>query len=66
MVADRSERFREWLKDLTPEKVEKLVKMEKNVRLIIHVWNLVNELDVKVFHNLCRAHHEIKEEYERE
>lgn len=64
MTQDRSDKFREWLKDLTPEKVDKLVRMEKSVRLFIHVWNLVHEFDPKVFHALARSHHEIKSEYE--
>jgi hypothetical protein len=64
MGMDRSDKFREWLKEMTPEKVEKLVMMEKQVRLLIHVWDLINEIDVRVFHNLARVSHKIRKEYE--
>lgn len=64
MGMDRSEKFREWLKDLTPEKVDQLAKMEKQVRLLIHVWDLIQEVDVKAFHNLARVSHEIRKDYE--
>lgn len=65
MGMDRSEKFREWLKDLTPEKVEHLVKLEKQARLLIHVFDLVGEIDTKAFHNLARVSHEIKAAYEQ-
>lgn len=64
MGMDRSERFREWLQEMTPEKIDKLVKMEKSVRLLIHVWDLIQEVDVKALHNLARVSHEIRTEYE--
>lgn len=65
MANDRSELFREWLKDMTPEKIDKLVRLEKSARLLMHVWNLIGEVDLKVLHNLARVSHQIKEEYEQ-
>lgn len=64
MGSDRSESFREWLKDMNDEKIDKLVRMEKQVRILIHVWNLVNEFDMKAFHLLARVAHQIRNEYE--
>jgi hypothetical protein len=63
-MADRSEMFRKWLENPTEERVNKLVQMEKSVRLLIHVWNLIGEVDIKALHNLARVSHQIKSEYE--
>lgn len=65
MGSDRSEKFRAWLKDLDDEKIEKLVRMEKAVRMLVHVWDLVQEFDVKAFHALARVSHEIRSNYEK-
>lgn len=64
-MADRSEQFRVWLQDLTPEKIDMLVRLEKSARILIHVWNLVNEVDVKALHTMARTSHEIKTDYEK-
>jgi hypothetical protein len=62
--ADRSIKFRKWLEELTPEKMDKMIAMEKYVRILVHVFDLVGEVDTKAFHGLARTSREIRTEYE--
>jgi hypothetical protein len=64
-MADRTFMFREWLKDLTPEKIELLVRLEKLSRMMTHVFTLVGEVDLKLFEGLRITSRDIKEDYEK-
>lgn len=63
-TADRSKKFEEWIREPTDDKIEYLVRLEKQVRILIHVFNLIGEVDAKAFHNLARLSHEIRKHYE--
>lgn len=63
---DRSDKFREWVRTADDRQVEKLVHLEKNVRILLHVWDLIGEVDVKALHNMARVAHSIREEYENQ
>ena len=64
-MADRTFMFREWLKDLTPEKIDLLVRLEKLSRMMTHVFTLVGEVDLKLFEGLRITSRDIKEDYEK-
>lgn len=66
MGMDRSKRFEKWLDNADQRKKDKLIQMEKQVRILIHVFDLIGEVDQKAFHALARISHEIKTEYEQD
>lgn len=66
MGMDRSKRFEKWLDNADQRKKDKLIQLEKQVRILIHVYNLVGEVDAKALHALARISHEIKTEYEND
>lgn len=59
----KSEQFVEWLKDLTPEKIERLVELEQSSRVLIHVWDMVESVNAREIHSLARVTKQIQAEY---
>lgn len=62
---ERSDKFKAWASELDADKMEKLARLEKNVRILLHVWDLIGEVDVKALHHMARVSHQIREEYEK-
>lgn len=63
-MQNRSEKFKIWLTDLTPAKVEALVKLERQARLIGHVKALTGANDEKLIKTLIEISDSLKKEYE--
>jgi hypothetical protein len=61
----RSEKFALWLKDLTPEKIEKLVLFERKARMLCHVFSLTGGGDEKLMRSLVEANDALRGEYEK-
>lgn len=64
--SNRSDKFHLWLKEMTPEKVEKLIALEKAARLLVHRYNFLGEVESVEVSPLARIVHKIQEDYEKE
>lgn len=62
--SNRSDQFREWLKDMTPEKILFLVELERHARMLVHYHDLVGDFDPKIFHGLARSAKKLQADYE--
>lgn len=62
--SNRSDKFREWLKDLDEEKIMSLVNLERYGRLLIHTHDLTGDIDGNAFHGLARSIRKIQASYE--
>ena len=63
---NRSDKFKEWLKDLTPEKVTLLENLERAARLVSHVKHLTNTIDEKLVTGLIQRSEELRASYSDE
>ena len=61
---DRATLFQQWLIDLTPQKMELLVRLEKCARMVTHVKYLTGENDEKLITGLVKASDELRGSYE--
>ena len=62
--SSRSDKFVHWLKDLTPEKVNLLVSLERAGRLVSHVKHLTGSIDEKLVLKMVAASEELRTAYE--
>lgn len=61
----RIELFRKWLSELTTEKIELLIRLEKTVRLLTHVYELNGTNDEKILLQVRQISHELRRDYQR-
>lgn len=62
--SNRSDKFRNWLRDLDEEKIMRLIDLERYARLVVHQSDLTGDLDTKSFHGLARATKQLQADYE--
>lgn len=62
---DRIELFKKWLENLTPEKIELLIKLEKSCRLLTHVYELSTTHDEKILATIRQTSHALRRDYQR-
>jgi hypothetical protein len=60
----RSDKFIQWLKEPTKEKVDLLVNLERAVRLVAHVKTLTGTTDDKLVMKMIGVSEQIREAYE--
>lgn len=65
-LSKKSEKFKKYIEELTPEKVEQLIELEQGARMVVHIFDLVGEVSVREIHGLARAQKKLMECYEAE
>lgn len=62
--SNRSVHFAKWLGEMNEEKLVLIVELERQTRLLVHLFDLMGDVDEKTFAAVARASRKLQSYYE--
>lgn len=62
--SNKTEHFAKWLENMNEEKLALILELERETRLLIHLFDLTEDVDQKTFAAVSRASKKLQSAYE--